>query len=172
LAQAFDFSAHRRLLDVGGGTGSWSIAVAERYPHLHATIFELPTVAEFAERRIAAEGLAARIDVVAGDALSDPLPSGYDVFLLANLVHHWSPETNLHQLRQVRSAAEKGARLLLADFWTDPTHTQPLHAALMAGEFAVHLRDGDVYSAEEVRDWLPQAGWRFVEQSPLAAPRA
>ena len=59
-----------------------------------------------------------------------------------------------------------------ADFWTDPTHTQPVQAALMAGEFAVHLRDGDVYSVEEVREWLPTVGWRFVEHTPLAGPQS
>jgi hypothetical protein len=62
--------------------------------------------------------------------------------------------------------------LLLADFWTNATHTEPLHASLMAGEFAVHLRDGDVYSVDEVRDWLPDAGWRFVEHRPLAGPQS
>lgn len=81
LPKTFDFSRHRRLLDVGGGTGSWSIAVAQAYPHLEATVFELPAVAEIARQRIAAAGLAARIDVVAGDAMTGALPPGYDVFL-------------------------------------------------------------------------------------------
>ena len=106
------------------------------------------------------------------NGLTDALPSGYDVFLMANLVHYSSPETNLALLKRVRGAAEAGSRLLLADFWTDPSHTEPVHAALMAGEFAVHLREGDVYSVEEVRGWLPQAGWQFVEHAPLAGPQS
>lgn len=172
LAEAFDFAPHRRLLDIGGGTGSWSIAVVQRYPHLRATIFELPVVAAMARERVAAAGVGTRISIVAGDAMADDLPSGHDVFLLANLVHYWSPENNLTLLRRVRSAGVAGARLLLADFWTDPTHTQPLQAALMAGEFAVHLHEGDVYSVEEVKDWLPETGWRFVEHAPLAGPQS
>lgn len=94
------------------------------------------------------------------------------MFLVANLVHYWSPEDNVELLRRVRAAAPSDGRLLLADFWTDPSHTEPLQAALMAGEFAVHLRDGDVYSVDEVRDWLARTGWRFVHHIPLAGPQS
>ena len=172
LGQVVDFSAHRRLLDVGGGTGSWSIATARRHPHLQATVVELPAVATLAAKRIAEAGLSDRVSVVAADAMADDLPAGHDAVLVANLVHYWSPETNLALLRRIRAAVQPGARLLLADFWTDPTHTQPVQAALMAGEFAAHLREGDVYSVEEVRGWLPGAGWRFVEHCPLAGPQS
>lgn len=170
LAATVDLSKHRRLLDVGGGTGSWSITASRQHPGLHATILELPIVADVARRRIAEAGMAARIDVVNGDAMTGELPPGYDVFLLANLIHYWSPADNRELLRRVRRAGEPGSRLLLADFWTDPTHTQPVIAALMAGEFAVHLRDGDVYSVEEVRDWLQETGWRPLDHTPLAGP--
>ena len=98
------------------------------------------------------------------------LPAGYDAFLLANVVHYFTPETNHSILRRIRAAAQAGARLLLADFWTDPTHTQPLPAALMAGEFAVHLNDGDVYSVEEATAWLSGTGWRLTSHTPLAGP--
>jgi hypothetical protein len=172
LAEVVDFSAHHSLLDVGGGTGSWSIAAARRHQSLRIAVFELPVTAEIARRRIAAVGLDDRISVHAGDAMADDLPPGHDVFLLANLIHYWSPADNIALLRRVRNAAPADGRLLLADFWTNATHTEPLHASLMAGEFAVHLRDGDVYSVDEVRDWLPDAGWRFVEHRPLAGPQS
>ncbi|HEX3607618.1 MAG TPA: SAM-dependent methyltransferase, partial [Candidatus Dormibacteraeota bacterium] len=72
--------------------------------------------------------------------------------------------------QRVRNAVEIGDRLLIADFWTDPTHTVPLMAALMAGEFAVICPDGDVYSLDEARGWLAATGWRFVDHGPLAGP--
>ena len=104
--------------------------------------------------------------------MAEELPPGHDVCLVANLLHYWSPERNVALLARVRRAVEGGARLLLADFWTDPSHTQPVQAAIMAGEFAVHLREGDVYSVEEVQRWLPQAGWRFVDHRPLVGPQS
>jgi SAM-dependent methyltransferase len=172
LGEVVDFSVSRRLLDVGGGTGSWSIATVTRYPHLRATVYELPVTAEIARARIADAGLAGRISVVAGDAMSDDLPTGYDAVLIANVLHCFSPGDDRTLLRRIRAAVPDGGRLLLTDFWTDATHTQPLHAALMAGEFAVHLRDGDVYSVDEVRSWLPGTGWRFLTHVPLAGPQS
>lgn len=172
LVRVYDFSAHQRLLDVGGGTGSWAIAAVRHHPGLQATVFERPQVGELARQRIAGEGLGSRIGVAVGDFLEEDLPGGHDVFLLANVVHYWSPEKNVGVLSRVRKAAEPGGRLLVADFWTDRTHTQPVMAALMAGHFAAQLREGDVYSVEEARQWLPQAGWRFLEHKPLAGPQS
>lgn len=170
LAAGEELKQCQRLLDVGGGTGSWSIAAARRHPNLRATVFELPTVTEVAKQRISAAGLAARIDVLVGDVLKDALPTGHDAFLLANLIHYWSPAGNRALLKSVRAAAAPGALLLLADFWTNATHTEPVMAALMAGEFAAHVKDGDVYSVDEVRQWLAETGWRFKGHRVLAGP--
>ncbi len=170
LGHVVDLSDRRRLLDIGGGTGSWTIAVARHNPHLSATIIDLRT--ETASERATAAGLSDRIDVLASDVLSDDLPDGYDTFLLSNLVHYWSPETNIDLLHRIRRAAPAGALLMLADFWTDPTHTRPVEAALMAGNFAVNLKDGDVYSVEEVTAWLTTTGWRFDDHRHLNGPQS
>lgn len=159
-----------RILDIGGGTGSWAIALAQADQALTGTVFELPEVAAVAAERLRAAGLSSRIGVVAGDLLTDDLPRDHDAFLLANVVHYFTPETNRSVLRGIRDVAEPGARLLLADFWTDPTHTQPLPAALMAGEFAIHVNDGDVYSVQEGAAWLAETGWSHTGTAPLAGP--
>ena len=159
-----------RVLDIGGGTGSWAMALAQADPDLTGTVFELPGVAAVAEERLRTAGFSTRISVVAGDLLTDDLPRGHHAFLLANVVHYFTPETNQSVLRAIRAVAEPGARLLLADFWTDPTHTQPLPAALMAGEFAIHVNDGDVYSVQESAAWLAATGWSYTGTAPLAGP--
>lgn len=129
-------------------------------------------VVVFARERIASAGLADRLDAVVGDATAEPLPEGYDVLLAANLVHYWSSEQTQEFLGRARADVEAGATLLLADFWTDPTHTKPVHAALMAGEFAMHLANGDVYSVDEVQSWLSDTGWQYVRTEPLAGPQS
>jgi O-methyltransferase domain len=96
-----------------------------RHRLLSATVVDLPVVAEMAGDRIAAAGAADRIDVVAADALRDPLPRDHDVFLVANLLHYYTPDTNRDLLRRIRVAAADGAKLLLADFWTDPPTPSP-----------------------------------------------
>lgn len=167
LAATADFAAGRRLLDIGGGTGSWSIAIVRAKPHMIATVFELPQVAGLARRRIAEEGLSGRIEVVAGDIETAELPAGYDCCLLANVIHCFSPEQNQRLLAKARRAVRPHARLLIADYWTDPTHTEPVIAALMAGEYAVNIEHGDVYSTAEAIDWLAGTGWRFQAHKQL-----
>jgi O-methyltransferase domain/Dimerisation domain len=172
LAEAHDFSAHRRMLDVGGGTGSFLVAALRQHPHLTGTLMEIEPILSVARERIAAGPLAARIDVVGADALSDPLPQGHDVVLVANVAHLLSPADNATLLRRLREASEPGARLLLVDFWTDATRTDPAFAALMAGEFALFSDDGDVHSEDDLAGWLRATGWRPEPRRPLAGPQS
>ena len=169
LAETYDFGRHTRLLDIGGGTGSFLVAILSAHPGLEGTLFELPEVTEIAERKLAALPVADRVSVVAGDVFEDELPTGHDLVLLANVIHYFLPERNVDLVQRIRGAVEPGARLLLVDFWTDPTHTQPLPAVLMAGEFLAQV-GGDVYSEEEMNGWLTNAGWRSLEMLPLAGP--
>ncbi|WP_216216099.1 methyltransferase [Amycolatopsis aidingensis] len=172
LAANTDLGGRRRLLDIGGGTGSWSLAVVREHPQITATVFELPQVAGIARQRIAEQGMSGRIEVVPGDVLTGDLPTGHDCCLLANVVHCFSPEDNRRLLARVRGAVSQGARLLIPDHWTDPTHTEPVTAALMAGEYAVNIEDGDVYSVAEAREWLAGTGWRFIAQEQLAGAKS
>ena len=172
LPELFDFGSHKRLLDIGGGTGSWSIAIARRHAHIEAAVLELAPTTEVARDRITFARLADRIDVIEGDAFTTDLPAGYDAFLLANVMHYFTPEQNQDLLRRVRKAAEPGSALLLADWWTNPEHTEPRQAALMAGQFAVNVRDGDVYSSDEARTWLNRTGWRVASHRPLAGSQS
>jgi SAM-dependent methyltransferase len=170
LPTTYDFRCHRRVLDLGGSTGSWLLALLRHYPGLEGTLLDLPNAAAVARQRLTGDPAAQRAQVVAGDFFKDPLPSGHDVVLMANVIHLFSATHNLELLRRTRVHVPDGARLLLADFWTDATHTQPPFAALMAGEFFVITGEGDVYSEEEARDWLQESGWRAVERTPLAGP--
>jgi SAM-dependent methyltransferase len=170
LAASYDFSRHRCVLDLGGGTGSFVISVLSRHSGLEGTLFELPSAAAIVRERLAGSPLAGRIRVAEGDFFKAPIPGGHDAIILANVIHLFSPERNLELLRHIRECVTDGVRLLLVDLWTDPTHTQPLFAALMAGAFLLRTGEGDVYSEEEVRGWLAATKWRALERRPLAGP--
>ena len=120
--------------------------------------------------RIAASPVGSRIAIHDGDFLRDPIPDSHDVAILANIIHGHSPEQNLSLFRAVRHNMPPAGRLLIVDFWMDPTHTDPLFGALMAGEFLVNTSNGDVYSYDEGENWLPQTGWQKVNRLPLAGP--
>ena len=170
LSQQYDFSRHRRLLDLGGGTGSFLQPITQRYPHLETTLFEFPAAASVAREKLRGTEFSDRIKILEGNFLTDSIPAAHDLFLVANVVHVLTPEDNQALYRRVREVASSKARFLLVDFWTNATHTEPLFAALMAGEFLVVGGNGDVYSVEEGRTWLEQAGWHFLEHRPLVGP--
>jgi hypothetical protein len=170
LADSYEFDRHRRLLDLGGGTGSFLVPILERHPAIECGLFELPQVVPLARDNLKAYESGGRVQFYEGNLLQGQLPAGYDAFLLANVVHIFTPEHNRDLLARVHASAPSGARLLLVDFWTDPTHTQPFFAAIMAGQFLLSGGEGDVYSEDEIRDMLTATGWIMSGKRPLAGP--
>src|SRR5580704_2876737 len=168
LPALYDFAAHRRLLDVGGGTGSYLLPILARNAELRATLVELPPSADAARRRLADEPAAARIEIVEGDALFDPLPTGHDVVLLAGFLHLFNPEQVVAVLLRVRAAVEPGAKLLLVDQWMDSTHTRPAFGAMLAASYLLISGAGGTYSVDDGGRWLHDTGFRMIEHRLLS----
>lgn len=167
MAEAYEFERHLSVLDVAGGLGFFLMAVMEQHPKLKGTLFELPLTAVAAQKRLTATGAAERITILEGDVLTDKIPTGHDAVILANINHLFSPQSNSLLLRRIREAVTEGARLLLVDFWTNATHTQPVFAALMAVDFHIFTGEGDVYSIENMGDLLAANHWRMLKHQPL-----
>jgi phospholipid N-methyltransferase len=170
LTENYDFSRHRRILDLGGGTGSFLIAVLSRFGTLQSTLFDVPAVAAATRRMLARTPYEARIQVMEGDFFKDRIPKGHDAIIIANIIHCFPADLALELLRRVSDCVSVGTRILLVDFWTNGIHTEPIFAALMAGEFLLTPGRGDVYSVEDAKEWFEQVGWREVEHKPLAGP--
>ena len=170
LPDVHDFSPYHRVLDLGGGTGSFLLALLGRYPSLHGTLFELPAAAAVARKVFEGNPVAKRISIAEGDFFVTPIPQGHDVTIIANVIHTLSSEHTVEMFTNLRRSVAAGARLLLIDLFTDPTKTQPAMAAMLAGEFLVMTGEGDVYSEQEVREWLSATGWRPLVCTPLNGP--
>lgn len=170
LAEHYDFGAHKRVLDLSGLSGAFLSAAIERNPGLRGTFFADPQMVEFARAGLT-ERDRERIDLIAGDPLSGELPGGHDAVLLEHVVHRYDADDNRALLRRAREAVGAGGRLLILDFYlTDGAPDRALDA-LLAGEYLVI--DGTVvYPEAEVRGWLADTGWRWVETRPLpGSPR-
>jgi ubiquinone/menaquinone biosynthesis C-methylase UbiE len=168
LAKQYDFDRHQRLLDIGGGTGSYLIPILERHAGLRCTLFELSATIDQAEKRLGKEPTRERVVLVEGDALFDPLPAGHDAVLMAGFVHLFDPERIVRLLERTREVVAPGARLLIVDQWMDSTHTQPAFGALLAGTYLILSGNSRTYSVEEAQRWLGVSGWSFLEHRPLA----
>ncbi|MFC0508985.1 methyltransferase [Micromonospora costi] len=173
LAEAYDFGAHRRLLDVGGGAGAFPIELCRRLPDLTATVLDLPHVCERADERIAEAGLGERIGSVAGDFLADPeLPGGHDVVLLSMILHDWDEPTNRALLARCHAALPPGGAIVVCELLLDDDRTGPPEAALMGMNMLVETEGGRNYSGAEYATWLADAGFVDVRTVRFDAPGA
>jgi predicted O-methyltransferase YrrM len=156
-----------RLLDIGGGSGAYSIALAQAYPQLHAEVFDLEPVTRIAQRYIRAAGLEGRITTRTGDLTKDELGSGYDLVLLSAICHMLDEQGNLSLFHRCFRALAPGGRLLIRDFILDPGRTSPPQAAIFAVHMLVNTHGGSTYTLEQHDSWLRQAGFSAVR---LEAP--
>jgi ubiquinone/menaquinone biosynthesis C-methylase UbiE len=173
LAGVYDFGAHRRLLDVGGGSGGFPIALCRTVPSLSASVYELPHVCPIAEGKIADAGLGDRVGTIAGDFSKDPhLPGGYDAILLSQILHCVDEPTGRALLDKGFAALEPGGSLLICEFLLNPERTGPPEAALMGMNMLIGQTGGQNYSETEYTAWLTEAGFEKVEIRRFASAGA
>ena len=165
LASDLDLSAARTMLDVGGGSGDFAMAFVVANEEMTATVFDLPDVIPLTERYIANRGLGSRVQTVAGNFHTDPLPSGYDLVLLSAIVHMNSREENRALVKKCAAALNHSGRLIILDHIMTADRTKPAAGTLFALNMLVGTQSGDTYTDEEIRSWLDAAGLLFLEQN-------
>ncbi len=148
----------RRLLDVGGGHGLYSIRFCRRYPGLSATVFDLPAALEVARETIAAEDMGGRVTAQAGDVWKDDLGDGYDVVLLFNLIHAYLPDKNVELLRKVAGALNRGGRIVIME--QIPGRSFGSIATILARLQALNFfndLEAQTYAYDDIAGWLAKA---------------
>jgi (2Fe-2S) ferredoxin/predicted O-methyltransferase YrrM len=167
VVRAVGAESVRHMLDVGGGSGAYSIAFARANSALRADILDLPTVGPIARRHIQEAGVADRVTVRAGDLRSGSLGEGYDLVFVSAICHMLSPAENLDLLRRCREALAPGGRIVIQDFILEPDKTSPRFAALFALNMLVGTTGGSSYSEPEYTAWLGEAGFREIRRVRL-----
>ncbi len=152
----------RRLLDVGGASGTYTMAFLGAVPGLKATLFDLPEVIPFARERLTAAGCLDRVTLVAGDYLADPLPGGHDLAWLSAVIHSNGPEQNLSLYRKVCGALVPGGRIVIRDHVMSEDRTGPRAGALFAINMLAATEAGRTYTFPEIAAGLEQAGFRNI----------
>jgi len=128
-AAKVDFSGHARLLDVAGGSGCFSIALAQRHPALRCTVLELAAVAGLARGYVAEFGAQDRVEVRVGDMFQDPWPAGHDAVFFSNIFHDWDRARCLHLAKKSFEALPRGGRIYVHEVVLADTKDAPLVAA-------------------------------------------
>jgi len=171
IMQAVHLNGTRRMLDLGGGSGAYSIAFAKAAPELHADVVDLPEVVAIARQHISKAGLSDRIAIRPGDMLTVDLPTqSYDLVLLSSICHMFSPEENRALFARAHAALAPKGRIAIADFIVDPDKSSPRSAALFALNMLVATPGGATYSEPEYESWLGSAGFTEVERIRMPGP--
>jgi len=149
LADRVDLKGRRTLMDIGGGPGSYAMALCERNPHLKATVFDLPETVEIARRNIARLGMADRVAAIVGDWNKDEFGRGNDAVLLSSIMHGPTDQAEMKLEKACRSLVA-GGLLIVQDFLMNADKTGPLIPALfnvMVGAFSLPEMMGRIRAA-------------------------
>lgn len=109
----YDFGRHARMLDIGGNSGEFALRVCRKFPSLSATVYDLPLVCDIGEEHVAREPEAERIGFLRGDALSDPLPGGFDLITFKSMLHDWPDREAGVLIRRAADALAPGGTILI-----------------------------------------------------------
>ncbi len=163
IVTLLDVADYRRALDVGGASGTYTIALLKASPEMRVTLFDLPPVIEMAQDRLVSEGLLDRVDLAAGDFYKDDLPAGHDVVLLSAIIHQNSREQNRDLFSKCYAALDPDGVIVIRDIIMDDSHTQPPGGAQFAINMLVGTEAGGTYSFVEIEADLEAAGFGGVE---------
>ncbi len=159
LVQKLGPPKFRRLLDVGGASGTWTLAFLRAVPGATATIFDLLDAIEQALQRLAGNEFAHRVTLVAGNFYVDDLPAGADFAWVSAICHQHSRRHNRELFAKVFRALVPGGRIALRDVVMVPDRTAPRDGALFAVNMLVNTDSGGTFTFDEFAEDLRSAGF-------------
>lgn len=150
----------KRLLDIGGGHGLYSIEFCRRYPGLTATVLDQHEPLVSARENIAGEKIGDRVSVREGDYTKDDLGTGNDVALLFNIIHAHSPNQNVELFKKVADALNPhGLIVILEQIASTSSSTFARGIVQFLGLTFLAALGGQTYEFAEVASWLTKAGF-------------
>jgi predicted O-methyltransferase YrrM len=170
VVQAVGTAGVRRMLDVGGGSGAYSIAFAQAAPGLQADLVDQEPVTRIARRHIAEAGLTGRVQLRVGDLRNGALGQGYDLVLLSAICHMLGEEENRDLILRCAAACAPGGRVVIQDFILNDAKTAPKFAAMFSLNMLVGTARGSDYSESEYAQWMQAAGLGGVRRVPMPPP--
>lgn len=170
VVKAVGTAGVRRILDLGGGSGAYSIAFAKASPEVQCEILDLPEVVPLTAEYVNRAAVSAQVSVRAGDMLRDDFGFGYDIIMLNAICHMFSEEQNRKIFRRAHEALGRNGRLVVQDFILNPDKTGPQQAALFSLNMLVATEAGASYSESEYTGWMKAAGFPEVRRIDLPGP--
>jgi len=169
LAQKFDFSRYKTLVDIGGATGALSIHVAKHQPHMHCTTMDLPPVAPIADETIAQFGVGDRVKTGVVDFFTDEFPKA-DVITMGMILHDWNLENKKMLIRKAYNALPKGGAFIAVEAIIDDERRKNIFGLMMSLNMLIEFGVAFDFTGADFETWVKEAGFSRVEIIPLAGP--
>ena len=169
IADWLDFANTRRLLDLGCGPGTYSIAIVERHPQVRATLLDLPGPIAEARRLAQRRGMADRLDFVEADAMTYTTDDRYDTVLVSNTLHMIGPEASITLLTRCFDLLAPGGRVIVQAQYLDDSRVSPRWPTLLNLIQRVATPHGRNHAIGETKEWMEQAGFRNLRYRRFAA---
>jgi SAM-dependent methyltransferase len=159
-----DLSDVKSVLDVGGGSGAYSMAFIARKHEIEATVFDLPNVVPITKKFLEKEGFAGRIKTHPGDYTTDELPGGFDLVFLSAIIHSNPLDVNRNLIKKCFKSLNKNGQIVIQDWIMSNDRTQPAGGAVFAINMLVGTEAGDCFTEEEVTEMLTSAGFTQISR--------
>jgi 3-hydroxy-5-methyl-1-naphthoate 3-O-methyltransferase len=170
VIRAVGLDGVKRMIDLGGGSGAYTIAFAQAKPDLRVDVLDLPDVLELTKEYVSEGAVADRVTFIPGDLRTEKFGNGYDLALLSAICHMFGPDENRDLIRRAYEALNPGGRLVIQEFILEPDKTGPRSATLFALNMLVGTEKGNTYSSEEYAGWMKGAGFREAKHVRLPGP--
>jgi predicted O-methyltransferase YrrM len=170
LVGLVDLSGRSRMLDVGGGPGTYSALLTARYPGLVSVVLDLPDVVAIAREIVAEMGAADRVGTLGGSYYDTDFPAGQDVVLISGVFHRETVDTCRDLIRRGRDALVPGGLLIVSDVMTDASGVEPPFATLFGLNMLLTAPHGGVHRDADVAGWMREAGLAGVEAKQFPPP--
>jgi SAM-dependent methyltransferase len=171
LLYAIDLKKYKRILDIGGASGIYSVVLLMNNLNLSAAVFEKPPVDKLAQYTINKFKLNDRIDVIPGNMFEDDFPGGYDVHFISHVLHDWDLNEVKCILNNSFDNLEPGGIIIIHDAHINDTKTGPVSVA----EYSVllmFLSEGKCYSTAEMKCILEEIGFKDIQYKPTILNRS
>lgn len=167
ILASYDATTIRKLADIAGGHGSLLAAILKSNPEMKGVLFDLPGVTEGARKRIEAEGLSDRCEVIAG-SFFESVPEGADAYIMKWIIHDWDDERSIAIFKNIRRAIAEGGKLLLVEAVVPPG-SEPHFSKFIDLNMLV-MTGGRERTEEEYRRLLEAGGFKLTKVIPTDSP--
>jgi len=159
-----DLTGVKRMLDVGGGSGVFSMEFIRKNSNIESVVFDLPEVIPITKRYVETENMGPKFSFIEGNYQEDAFSSDYDLIFLSAIVHINSFDENKKLIKKCFDALNPNGQIVIKDWIMSEDRVEPAGGTYFALNMLVGTESGDTYPESEMREWFNAAGINRIER--------